>query len=420
MPKKAKELKAIQVNRLSKPGLYAVGGVAGLQMQIKPSGARSWILRAQIGRKRRDIGLGGFPDVTLAAARERAREIREQIRLGIDPVEARKAVRAALIADQVRQLTFSEAASQCHSTKIPEFNNAKHASDWINSITRYAVPIIGKIPIAQVELAHVVKVLEPIWLTKTETATRVRQRIESVLAWANVSGYRAGDNPARWKGNLEYALPKPSKVRRRTHFSALPWQEIDTFMIALRDREGMAARALEFLILTAARSGEVRLATWDEIDLDRKVWTIPADRMKAGKAHRIPLSDQAVRILEDLPRFEGSPYLFTSPRGGVLSDMSISSVCRRMEVDVVPHGFRSTFKDWARSSTSYADEVSELALAHVSSDATRAAYARDELLPKRTRLMRDWAKYCENSPSVAGVVQIGTDGSSQGVRKLNL
>lgn len=406
MPKKAQELSAVQVKRLTKLGLHAVGGVAGLQLQVKQTGARSWILRAQIGTRRRDIGLGGFPDVSLAAARDRARDARDQIRQGIDPIEARKAARVALIADQALQLTFAEAAVQCHATKSPEFRNGKHASDWINSITRYADPVIGMLPVAQVELAHIVKVLEPIWTTKTETATRVRQRIESVLAWATVSGYRLGDNPARWKGNLEHTLPKPSKIRKRTHFAALPWPEIGAFMVELREREGMATRALEFLILTAARSGEVRLATWDEIGLDEKQWTVHADRMKARKEHRVPLSEPSMELLEKLPRFEGSPYVFTSPRGGPLSDMSISSVCRRMKVNAVPHGFRSTFKDWARSSTSYADEVSELALAHVSSDATRAAYARDELLPKRMRLMRDWAKFCGIVVSKADVMPI--------------
>ena len=410
MPKKAQELSPLQVKRLTKPGLHAIGGIAGLQLQIKPTGAKSWILRAQIGSKRRDIGLGGYPEVTLASARDRAREAKDQIRQGIDPVEARKAARQALIADQARQLTFSEAAAQCHAKKTPEFRNRKHASDWINSITRYAEPVIGQIPIAQIEVAHLVKVLEPIWTIKTETATRVRQRIESVLAWATVSGYRSGENPALWKGNLEHILPKPSRIRKRTHFPALPWHEIGSFMIELRKREGMAARALEFLILTATRSGEVRFATWDEVCLVSNVWTIPAERMKAGKAHRIPLSEEAIELLRCLQRFEGSSYLFPSPKGGVLSDMSISSVCRRMKVNAVPHGFRSTFKDWARSSTSYADEVSELALAHVSSDATRAAYARDELLPKRQRLMADWGRFCALVGNESEVVPIRASG----------
>ncbi len=406
MPKKAKELSAVQVKRLTKPGFYSVGGVSGLSLQVKETGARSWILRAKIGAKRRDVGLGGFSDVTLADARDSAREAREQIRQGIDPVEARKAARATLMAAQAKELTFEQAAILCHKSKAPAFRNIKHGSDWINSVKRYALPIIGKLPVADVELPHVIKILEPIWTTKTETATRVRQRIESVLAWATVSGYRTGDNPARWKGNLEYALAKPSKVRKVKHHAALPWQEIGGFMVELRKREGMAAKALEFLILTAARSGEVRLATWDEIDLDAKIWTVPADRMKAERAHRAPLSTPAIALLKALPHFEGSPHVFSAPRGGALSDMTISAVCRRMKVNAVPHGFRSSFKDWARSSTSYADEVSELALAHISSDATRAAYARDELLPKRIRLMRDWAKFCETVPSKADVVPI--------------
>ena len=410
MPKKAKELSAVQVKRLTKPGLHSVGGVAGLCLQVKESGARSWILRAVVGKLRRDIGLGGYPEVALAQARERAREARDQIRQGIDPIEARKAARVTLIAEQGRRLTFAEAAMQCHATKAPGFRNSKHSSDWINSVNRYAVPIIGKLPVADIELPHIVKILEPIWTTKTETATRVRQRIESVLAWATVSGYRTGDNPARWHGNLEYALPSPSKVRKVTHFAALPWQDIGAFMADLRKRDGISARALEFLILTAARSKEVRLAPWNEIDLDEKLWTIPAERMKAQKTHRVPLSAPAVALLKALPRFEGSPYVFSAPRGGPLSDMSISAVCRRMKVDAVPHGFRSSFKDWCRSSTSYADEVSELAIAHASSDATRAAYARDELLPKRTRLMRDWAKFCNTVATKAEVTPIQQHG----------
>lgn len=399
MPRKAQELSAVQVKRITKPGLVAVGGVAGLHLQVKATGARSWILRAKVGNRRRDIGLGGYPDVSLALARDGAREARDLIRRGVDPVEVRSARRRALRVAQAKALSFSEAAAQCHQTKVPEFRNVKHQTDWISSINRYADPIIGDLPVSSIELPHVVSVLEPIWQTKTETATRVRQRIEAVLGWATVSGYRMGDNPARWKGNLEHALPNPSKIRSVRHFPAIPWNKIGEFMAALRKRSGLSARALEFLILTAARSGEVRFATWDEIDIDRAVWTIPKNRMKAGRKHRVPLSDPALDLLQALPRFEGSPYVFSSPRGGSLSDMSISSVCRRMEVNAVPHGFRSTFKDWARSLTSYLDEISELALAHVSSDATRAAYARDELLANRARLMADWAKFCSILPN---------------------
>jgi len=406
MPKKARELSAVQVKRLTQPGFYAVGGVAGLHLQVKRSGARSWILRATVAGKRRDIGLGGYPDVPLALAREGAREARSAIREGCDPVEERKARKRALKAAQAKSLTFSEAAVRCHQAKVPEFRSAKHQADWIRSINRYADPIIGDLPVAELELSHILEVLKPIWEAKTETATRVRQRIESIIAWATVSGYRSGENPARWKGNLEYTLPNPSKLRKTRHFPALPWHQVGEFVAELRRREGMAAKALEFLILTAARSGEVRLAVWDEIDLESALWTIPGERMKAGRSHRVPLSKPAVAILKALPRFEGVPFVFASPRGGPLSDMSISAVCRRMEVDAVPHGFRSSFKDWARSATRFPDEVSELALAHVSSDATRAAYARDELLPVRATLMADWAKFLEVAPAQADVVPI--------------
>jgi integrase len=401
MPKKAKERSAVEVKRLSKkPGFHAVGGVAGLHLNVTDNRA-SWILRVQIGDKRSDLGCGGYPDVTLAQAREKAREKRLQIERGIDPREARRAVALALRAAQAKALTFDQAAQACHAAKMVEFKNAKHRDDWISSLNRYAGPIIGDLPVASVDLPHIVRVLEPIWSKKTETATRVRQRIESVLSWAKVSGYRTGDNPARWKGNLEHALPKPARLQKVMHYPALPWQEVGAFLVQLRKREGIGARALEFAILTAARSGEVRGATWPEIDLQAKLWTIPAARMKAGKVHRVPLSEPAIRLLKSLPRLEGCPYVFPSPRGKMLSDMSINSVTRRMSVDAVPHGFRSTFKDWCRSSTSYQDEVSELALAHVSTDATRAAYARDELLPKRERLMREWAKFCETVPGKA-------------------
>jgi len=407
MPKKARELAAYQVKRLKRPGLHAVGGVAGLHLLIKPTGARSWILRVTVGERRPDIGLGGYPDVTLETARGEARKMRQQIRDGIDPIAARREAADALQAADAKRLTFEQAAVQCWRVKAQEFRNAKHRTQWLSTVKRYANPVIGALPVDQVELAHVVRILEPHWQTKTESMSRLRGRIETVLEWARVAGYRTdADNPAAWR-TLKHVLPRPSKVKKVEHMRALPWQQIPAFMAELRERDGMGARALEFAILTAARSGEVRLATWDEIDLDAKLWKISAERMKASKIHHVPLSGPAVELLRGLPRFEGSEYVFPAPRGGALSDMALSQVCRRMKVDAVPHGFRSSFKDWCRSSTSYADEVSELALAHVSSDATRAAYARDELLPKRTRLMRDWAVFCGRIPEKASVTEIG-------------
>lgn len=392
MPKKAKELSAVEVRRLTAPGFYAVGGVAGLHLQVTGSGARTWILRAVVGSKRRDMGLGGYPDVQLAQAREKARELREAIRDGRDPVADRKAARDALIAAQAKVLTFEQAARRCHATKEAEFRSRKHRRDWINSLENHAFPVIGRLPVASIELPHVLKVLEPIWHERTETATRVRQRTEAVLTWATVSKYRSGENPARWDGNLKEVLAAPRKITKVEHHRALPWQQMGEFMAALRKREGISARALEFLILTAARSSEVRFCKWNEIDLQARVWTVPAERIKAGKTHRVPLSDDAVRLLKSLEASED--YVFPAPRGGALSDASIAAVLKRMGVDAVPHGMRSAFKDWARNRSAYPDEVSELALAHVSTDATRAAYARDELLPQRKRLMHDWARFC--------------------------
>lgn len=403
MPKVAKELSALQVKRLTQPGKHPVGGVPGLLLQVTETGARSWILRATVGTKRRDIGLGPFPEITLEKAREKAREAREGIRSGIDPVEQKRADKAAQIAAQGKILTFAEAAQRFLKTKSHEWKNAKHASQWHSTLETYAFPVIGRLPVDQIEIAHVVRVLEPIWTTKTETATRLRERIERVLSWATVSGFRQGDNPARWKGNLDTILPKPSKVKKVKHHPALPWESAPAFMAELRKREGIAAKALEFAILTAARSSEVRLATWDEIDLEAKLWTVPGERMKRDRTHKVPLSPDVIKLLKALPRFEGCPLVFPSSTGKALSENTLNAVLKRMGADAVPHGFRSNFKDWARNRTRYADEVSELALAHVNNDATRAAYARDELLPQRTKMMAEWAKFL-NTPITKGDV----------------
>jgi len=392
MARKARELAAIEVGRLNTPGLHAVGGVAGLALQVTGTGARSWILRAMVGGKRRDMGLGGFPDVTLAGAKEKAREKRDQIDKGIDPIEDRRAKKSALAAAVAGAMTFSDAASAYIAVKEAGWKNAKHGDQWRNTLATYADPIIGKVYVGSIEKEHILKILSPIWTTKTETASRLRGRIESVLDWATVSGYRKGENPARWRGHLDVLLAAPNDVRAVEHHAALDWREVGAFMAALREREGMAARMLEFAILTAARSGEVRGATWAEFDLPGAVWTIPAGRMKAKKEHRIPLSDPAVKLLEALPR--DSDIVFQSPTGKQFSDAAITKLLERMgRSDITGHGFRSSFRDWAGETTAYPREVIEHALAHQLKDKAEAAYARGSMFEKRRRLMDEWAKF---------------------------
>lgn len=405
MPRKAPELAAVAVKRLTKPGLYAVGGVAGLHLQVRGVDARSWILRATVGGKRRDIGLGGFPDVPLADAREKARHTRAQIEQGIDPVNVKREARSALEAAQKKEITFEQSAREYIAAKQGEWKNAKHSQQWGNTLESYAYPIIGKMQVKDVELSHIIKILEPIWSDKTETAKRLRGRVEAVLDWAKVRGYRNGENPARWKGFLDTILPAPGKIAKKDHHKALPVDKVGQFMQDLALRDGMSARALEFLVLTAARSGEVRGATWDEIDLKNGVWIIPAQRMKAGKEHRIPLSKKAVSILESLPRFKGVNVCFATARGGQLSDMALTAVMRRMELDAVPHGFRSSFRDWAAERTNYPREIAEQALAHTIGK-VEAAYRRTDMLEKRRRMMEEWARFCATVQADGEVIAI--------------
>lgn len=404
MPKIARELSALSVAKSKTPGLLFVGGVQGLALQVKTSGAKSWLLRVVIGGKRREMGLGSFPGVTLAMARDKAREARELIRRGIDPVERQQAAQHALKASVAAALTFEQAAGKYIAAHEDGWKNVKHGQQWRNTLAQHACPVMGPLLVRDVALSHVLAVLEPIWKTKNETASRLRGRIELVLDWATARGLRDGPNPARWRGHLDKLLAKPSKVNKREHHAALPVADVGAFMVRLRKADGMGARALEFAILTAARSGEVRGATWAEIDDVAKVWTVPASRMKAGKEHRVPLSAEALALLKALPRMAATDLVFPASRGGMLSDMTLAAVLRRMAVPAVPHGFRSTFRDWASERTNYPREAAEMALAHAIGDKVEAAYRRGDLFEKRRRLMADWALFLASEEKPGQVI----------------
>ena len=405
MPRKAKELSALEVNRLAVPGLHFVGGVAGLAMQVQPSGARSWLLRIAVAGKRREMGIGGFPDVTLADARRRAREAREKADKGVDPIQERRAAESLLRAEVAKAITFKSAAVAYIEAHEAGWRNAKHAEQWRNTLAS-TYPTIGALQVRDVGLPQVLAVLEPIWKVKTETAKRLRGRIESVLDWATARGYREGLNPARWKGHLDHLLANPSKIVKPGHHAALPLHDAGAFMAALRHQSGVGARALEFAILTAARSGEVRGAIWSEIDTGNACWTVPGDRMKAGVEHRVPLSPEALVLLEGMPRMPGTELVFPAPRGGKLSDMTLVAVMRRMSVEAVPHGFRSTFRDWASERTAYPSDVAEMALAHTIGNKVEAAYRRGDLFEKRRLMMADWAKFLAKPETKRSIVDL--------------
>ena len=406
MASRAEELRALVVAQLTKPGLHFVGGVPGLALQVLPTGGRTWVLRMVIGDRRRDMGLGGFPGVTLADAKEAARIARAKVRAGIDPIEEARSNLSMLKAAQASALTFEDCAGRYIDAHESSWKNAKSAQQWRNTLATYAYPEMGSLLVRDVAMTHVLNVLEPIWHSKTETATRVRGRIESVLDWATARGYREGLNPARWKGHLDKVLPAADKVAKTTHHPALPVSDLGAFMKELRQIQGMGARALEFAILTAARSGEVRGATWAEIDTQAAVWTVPGERMKMKKEHRVPLSPAALALLESLPRMADTPFVFPALRGGMLSDMTLTAVIRRLKAPAVPHGFRSTFRDWAAERTSHPRDAAEMALAHAIGDKVEAAYRRGDLFNKRARMMNDWAAFCARVETKGTVIPL--------------
>jgi integrase len=396
------KLSALKVAKATKRGMYGDG--AGLWLRVASPGVRSWSFRYQIARRVREMGLGPLHSVSLAEARERVAKYRKQLLDGIDPMEARDAERAHAKLAARRSMTFRQAAEIYIEAHRPSWRSTKHASQWEATLATYAHPVCGDISVQEIDLPIVMRVLEPLWRSKTETASRLRGRIEAVLDWAKVRGYRQGENPARWRGHLENLLPARAKVRRVQHHPALPYAELGAFMVELRKQESVAARALEFAILTAARTGEVLGARFDEIDPAR-IWVIKPERMKGLRQHRVPLSDPALAIVEQARALAVGDLIFPGrKRDTPLSGPSMPHVLERMgRKDISVHGFRSTFADWASEQSAYPNEVVEMALAHAIASAVEAAYRRGDLFEKRRRLMDDWARFCE-APAADGHV----------------
>ncbi|WP_374690611.1 tyrosine-type recombinase/integrase [Accumulibacter sp.] len=401
MAKTIKKLTSLMVSKASQPGLYGDG--AGLYLQVGPTGAKSWLFRFMLKGKSRAMGLGPVHTISMAEARGRAVECRKLLLEGQDPIEARNAANLAKRLQDAQALTFKQCAEQFIETHRAGWRNAKHAAQWENTLRDYAHPTIGDLPVSAIDTRLVMRCLSEVWTRKTETAKRLRGRIEAILDWATTSNYRHGENPARWRGHLENLLPSPGKVAKVTHHPALPYADIATFVSSLRQQKGTGARAVEFAILTAARSGEVRGATWREIDLGQALWEIPAERMKAQKEHRVPLSSAAIDLLNGLPRL--GDLVFPGAREGMaLSDMSLTAVLRRMKrSDITVHGFRSTFRDWCAESTNFPREVCEHALAHSLPDKVEAAYRRGDLIEKRILLMQAWSDFCTAARDLATV-----------------
>jgi integrase len=384
VPRELERLTALDVKRATTRGYYHDGG--GLYLAVDRAGNRSWVFRYG-AQGARHCGLGPLHTVSLAKAREKAKACRELLLEGEDPIAAKRARKAAAAAAQAKEITFAAAAEKYISDHHAAWKNPKNRQQWVSTIVTYANPVIGRLPVAAIDTALVMRVLEPIWRTKCETASRVRMRIERILAWATVHGYRSGDNPARWPRHLDQLLPAQGKVAPVKHHAALPYAEVPAFVAQLRERNG-AAQAFAFLILTASRTREVLGATWGEFDLDAGLWTVPAERMKGGRIHRVPLSARAIELLKAQPRNRKRPFPF--------SNMAFLQTLKRMgRADITAHGFRSSFRDWAGDCTAFPRDVAEAALAHAVEDKTEAAYRRADALDKRRRLMAAWADYCD-------------------------
>jgi integrase len=399
-------LTARQVETMRTPGLFGDGG--GLYLRVAPTGGKFWVYRYMLNGRRRDMGLGSVELFSLAEARKRAMDARRLCADGVDPIEARDTMRSAKAAATAKTLSFQGCSERYIEAHRAGWSNPKHLQQWQNTLADYVYPVFGALPVDTVDVGLVMQVLEPMWAEKAETASRLRGRIESILDWATARGYRQGENPARWRGHLENLLPKRSRVKRIKHHAALPYAELGSFMADLRQHDGVAARALEFTILTAARSGEVIGARWEEINIAARLWIIPATRMKAGKEHRVPLSDAALAVLVAMAAIRSSEYVFPGRvPGQPIGETGLRFQLGRMKRnDLTTHGFRSTFSDWCAEQTNFPSEVREMALAHAVGDKVEAAYRRGDLFEKRRQLAEAWARYCSAPISQAVVVPL--------------
>jgi integrase len=422
MPKIAKPLNDLQVRRIARVGWHAVGGVAGLLLQVrKPAqeGAqvpRSWILRVKVGEDRQPIGLGPYPQVSLAEAREQAKKLVVEAKQGVNLKAKKRNERSALLSAASKNKTFRDCAIAYMQAHESDYTSDKHRKQWPATLEAYAYPVIGHMLVSDIAMRDIKNVLEQetttsdgqsgkLWFVKTETAKRLLGRIKTVLDFATVNEYRTGNNPAQWTGYLDTQLPSPKKLQKIEHHPAVPYAIVGDFMSKLRQNESISAKALEFLILTAVRSGSVRMAEWSEFDIDRKLWVIPAEHTKARQEHRVPLQPQAIKLLESLPVMAGTNIVFASPTGKALSDMALSQLMRGMRereeltIVAVPHGFRSTFRDWAAEQTNYPDEIRKVASGHAVGDSVKEAYQRTDLLDKRRTLMNEWGQFLDQ-PSI--------------------
>ena len=404
----AVRLTALKVQHLKTPGMHADGG--GLYLQVGSIGSKSWIYRFTLNGKAREMGLGSLRSVSLAEARTKTYECRRLRDAGIDPIEQKRQGHARAVLEAAASITFKAATAAYIAGQSAGWRNAKHAAQWESTLKTYAEPVLGSLPVQSVDTSLVLKVIEPIWASKPDTANRTRGRIEAILDWATVRGYRQGENPARWKGHLDKLLSKRSKIRQVEHHPALPYDELPEFMRKLREKDGIAARALEFTILTAGRTGEVLGTIWNEIDFAEKLWTVPAARMKAGREHRVPLCNRALAIIEEMKQVRDEDgFVFPGRRRRKpLSNMAMLKLLRRTgRNDLTVHGFRSTFRDWAAERTNFASEAIEMPIAHAASDKVEAAYRRGDLMEKRRQLMAHWEKFCVNGEERAMVIPIG-------------